>query len=64
MIQEAYKTANQLWSIYLSCEDLRQSTKVLIQWKAQMAIIHAIQDEIIHLFHNDLAHETIQSDLS
>lgn len=64
MITEAYKTANGLRLSYLSCKDVRQATKILLQWKAQMAIIHAMQDEIISLFRNELSDETTQSDLS
>lgn len=63
MLQNAYSTANGLRTSYLSCQDLRQATRILIQWKAQMAIIHAMQDEVISLFRNELSNETTQSDL-
>lgn len=61
MITKLYKQANVLWMDYLQCPDIKQATKILIQWQTKMDMIHAIQDQIINLFSNKLQDDATES---
>jgi len=61
MITKMYAQANSLWMAYLQCKDLHQATKILKQWQSKMDMIHAIQDQIINLFTNNLQDDATES---
>lgn len=64
MMTKLYKQANILWKSYLMEKDVKKATGILLQWQAKMAKIHAIQDQLIDLFTNELQNDADQSYLS